>query len=222
MRKERFKRPRLVLILWGLTIAAVFSLSVAANVSLANYMTRVRVQDPGPHLDAAEQFMNRNSVPEAWAELRKAEEKAPEDPRVHKVSGDLHFREREWLPAFETYAKAIEKGSDAPGVFSNSLWALIELQRHSDAIALGEKYIEKGLQEPIIYRYTAEAYIRAGERVKAIPFLEGALKRYVKDLYLMRQLVAAYRSVGRNSKADELQRHIREIEASIPATRGGS
>lgn len=209
----------MVLTFWGMAIAALFGVTVAANVALGNHLARVRAQDPGPHLNTAEEFMNRNSFPEAWAEIRKAQEKAPEDPRVYKVSGDLHFREKAWLPAIESYKTAIDKGSDSAGVYSNMLWAFIELGRYSDAIAVGEECIKGGRQEPVIYRYTAEAYIREGNRIKAIPFLEDALKRYVKDLYLMRQLVEAYRSVGRNSKANELEQHIREIEASIPAAR---
>ena len=222
MRRERFRNPRLVLAIWAGTVLVAVSVSLYANVLLMRHVEQIRAEDPAPHLNAAEGYLNRNSVPEAWAEIRKAQEKAPDDPRVYKVSGDLHFREREWMPAIDSYARAIEKGSGAPGVFSNTLWALIELGRFKEAVVFGEKCIAQGLQQAIIYRYTAEAYIRAGEREKAIPFLENALERYVKDLYLMRQLADAYQSMGRKSKADALRQHIKEIESAIPPTRSAS
>ncbi|HNR30002.1 MAG TPA: tetratricopeptide repeat protein [Candidatus Hydrogenedentes bacterium] len=221
MRKKRFKHPARVLALWAAVLAVVFGATLLGNVAMARYVAHVRAHDPAPHLNAAENSLNRNSYSEAWAQIERAREKAPDAPRVYKVMGDFHFHQKHWKEALEAYRTAIDKGTTSHGVYINALWALIELRYYRDAVAFGEQCIAQGFQEPIFPRYIAEAHLRRGEQNEAIPHLERALEGYVNDPYLMRQLAAAYRATGRKTRAATLEQRIAEVEAAVERLRGG-
>lgn len=211
--RRRFRHPQVILLVWaGLVLSGVV-LSLWGNVALVQHVRYLRAHDPMPHLTTAETLVARGSIQEAWAELRSAMEKAPKDARVFKVVGDLHFRQKEWIEAVDAYRSAIDEGSDAPGVFANTLWALIELSHYPEAIAFGEDCIRRGLTDAVIPRYIAEAYLRSGDRAAAIPFLEKALERYTNDLYLLGKLLGAYRMTGDTAKAQALEQRITALKA---------
>lgn len=221
MRKKRFKNPRLVLGIWGVALVIVGAATLAGNLAVARYVAYARAHDPNPHLNTAEEYLNRGSYPEAWSEIARAREKAPDHARVHKVIGDFHFRQKHWKEALEAYRTAIDKGTDARGVYINALWSLIELRYYRDAVDFGETCIASGFKDAVFPRYVAEAHLRRGDRNAAIPYLERALDGYPNDLHLMKQLAEAYRATGRKTRAHDLQQRIDAIEASVGRTPGG-
>ena len=189
----------------------------AWDAAVIRYARHLRAQDYRTYLSAADQAMKQHDLPRAVGQLGEALRLAPQEPQVHKVTGDVYYGAGKWERAVAAYTKAIELGSPELGARTNMLWALVELGRNDEAVAFGQAALADGFTSPAISRYIAVAYWRAGKHAEAIPHLEEALKGYSNDLYLMDHLRQAYRSTGATEKAEEIEVRIAATENSLNA-----
>lgn len=207
--------------IWAAVLAALVVVSLLGNGALAHYVQQARENDPDIYLDEAEKLMNAGEINTAWLRINAALEKSPEHARAHKVQGDLYFRQKQWVRALDAYGEALALESRDGGVVTNSLWSLIELGRHDDAILYGEKQLKEGFDSPQIARYIAEAYSRAGRVGEAVPHLRKALRTYADDLYLLSLLRQAYASTGQETLERVTQERIAELQRGIASLGDG-
>lgn len=220
-KRQRFARPALVLTCWALALLVLLLLGLALNHRLYRYVTDVRASDPNPALSEAEELMAQSRYMEALARIDDARQRAPEHPRVWKVTGDYHFRREQFREAAEAYERALQHGWEGASVPVNYLWSLIKLEYYEDVTHWGREFMKR-YDSALIPRYIAEAFIRSGNRVDAIPYLERALAKSGEDPYLLGNLINAYRAAGRLDEAEDVQKRLLEVRArmqdmSLPA-----
>jgi tetratricopeptide (TPR) repeat protein len=215
MKEQVFKHPRRILLLWGCTLLLLMALSLGAHHVLGRHVQAMREADPDSYLVAAEALMSRHDFPKAEAQILLALQRDPENPKTFKTKGDLHFNQKQWRLALEAYQLALKFHNQAPGIRSNTLWALIELEHYEEATTFGKRCIDAGDTMPIIPRYTAEALVRNEQWQEAIPFLENAIAFYTRDMYLLNLLHQAYKKNGDTEKAQGIKDQITAMQTNL-------
>ncbi len=213
MRKPPFVNTRAVFATWAAFLAAFLAAGVLANVALSRYVEHQRAQDPRTHLNEAELLIDRNDMVGAFTQIEQAIRKAPGNPEPYRVRGLLHFRLKRLQEAFDSFARAIERGSRDEDMRLKAMNALMQMGRQEEAIAFGRKCLDEGYRYPTFPRYMAETYRALGKPAEAVPYYEEALKGYPNDLFLMDRLAQAYRATGQTEKAAALERRIAETQA---------
>ena len=207
------QNTRRFLALWALLLFLMMVAAVLAHVVTGRAIIRMRENHPYAYLKEADRLMKQGDFTGALAQVEEARRRAPENPDVDVAAGHVYVRFKRWESALEAYDKAITKGSENPGMRTNVLWALIELDRYDEVSERGKQWIAEGSTDPTIARCVAEACISSGDAAGAIPYLELALKSRPKDLALLDRLERAYRAAGAAEKAEQVREKRREIEA---------
>jgi tetratricopeptide (TPR) repeat protein len=210
-----FANPRKAIVVWTLALIAVLAFTGALNYGFRLNAREMRENDFKTYIAAADECMNRHDYPEALKQAEEAKRRAPNAPEPYAVAGHVRYQLRHWGIAITEYQAAIARGSCEEGVFLNIVWALIELKRYPEAAELGTKALTAGISQPALPRYIAEAYFRDDKMAEAVPYYEMSLKGYSSDLYLLDHLARSLKGAGQKEKAEEIQRKIADIEASL-------
>lgn len=213
--RTSFDRPRGVLTLWSILLAAGVGLIAVADVGILRYARDRLARDYRYHVNEASRFIENRKFAEARERLEEAFRLAPDAPSPYVATGHLHYAMQNWAEAAKAYSKAIELETPDRGVWLNLVWCYVELGLYDKADALGRSAIKLGVDDPALYRYLAEARWRAGDYKDAAPYLSKSLEHYSGDLYLMHQLRQAYERTGETARAEEIERRIEEAQAGL-------
>lgn len=216
----RESKDQSILVTWAIVLATGFFLVVLVDVWQGRYALQVREKRPETHLAAAERAMNTNNFSGAMMHWEEARKRAPEDPQVFKVLGDIHYNLKAWQKAHDAYRQALAFGSPAPGVRTNLLWVLVELGKYQDAVDFGRRCIAEGINDPDVYRRMAEACFRGKRFADSIEYYEQALRGFPNDLYLMEHLRQACQIAGVYARAKTLEAEIAQLQATMTALEG--
>jgi tetratricopeptide (TPR) repeat protein len=210
-----YKKPGRVLVIWGVTCAALAALLLAYDVALAQYGTRLQEQDYRTYLGIATEHLAGRDDLGALTNVELAKKLAPTNPEPYAYAGGIHYRLENWKQAIENLEKAVEFGDPSKGPRMDIVWSHIELGRHEAAAALGERFAAEVQDNTALLQYAAEAHLRAKHPEKAIPLLKQALRVSPDNLYQLSRLAGAYKALGKMEDAGEIQGRIDAIHDAI-------
>lgn len=200
---------------WISVLVLIAALTIYTNSWMLAHFERAREANFRTYLELATPLINSGDLAGALGEVKKALTRAPERPEPHAFEGHIRYKLKQWSAAIEAYQRALDYGSTAPGVRSNMLWALIEVEKYEDVVSLGDTFVAQGYAFPTLNRYISEALLRGNEIAKAVPYLEKTLNDYPSDLYILERLRAAYTSIGEPDKATEIASRIEDVHAAF-------
>lgn len=214
------QHPRRWFALWAAVIVLGFAGVQGVNQALLAYSEHVRANDYMTFVDEAAHLAESGRIEEAFVSLRRALELAPSAPEPHLLKGHLHYRNQQWEEALAAYRRALQHGTGEVGARLNAVWAMIQLGRYADAVALGEVSIRSGFDSPTMARFIGEALVRAEDYEAAVPYIEQALDGYPNDLYLWQQLADTARRLGDERRETRARDRIQAIQSRLDAVTG--
>ena len=215
MQDISFRKPAVVLRLWGGILLLVFLAGTAANTALAVRIRGIRERDPWMYWNAASVFLERNDVAGALSQMREGMAKVPDEKSaiLHVQTGDILYSIRNWQEALEAYQGAIDRGDRSYHVRQRLIWVYVGLQRLDELAAFCEECLDEGFSSPSFLRHAAQGLHRAGRLDRAIQLYEQALEGYPNDILLLELLMQAYTAQGNTEKTEALSARIAAAQA---------
>lgn len=133
--------------------------------------------------------------------LDRAENIAPESPKLHLVRGLAYSEMGDKKAAISAYRKALQFGGDATMIYGELVRLYRGLGEEDTAISMAFKGLEENPRSPDILSALAELLIEQGERTEAQIHLRKALQQDPSHLPSLRNLARTLWEEGRESEA---------------------